>query len=92
MIDVATFRAGYPEFKDAPDSLVTAKLEEATILVPIGVWGALQQQAAFLYCARFLSLSPFGRHMSLAKEDGSTLYDERLDRLRFTVTSGFRVL
>ncbi len=101
-IDASTFLTSFPEFADAPATLVTAKLAEATSMVPDRVWGAaatdpvsgggsLTQQATFLYCAHFLALSPFARNMALVDTAGSTLYEKRLDRLRRTVASGYRV-
>lgn len=102
-IDVATFRSLYPEFNDAPDPLVAGKLAEAQQMVPDGVWGqgsvssglggggSLTQQATFLYCAQFLAKSPFARAMNLVGKTGETIYDERLERLKRTVTSGHRV-
>lgn len=93
-ITVSNFLVEYPEFKDAPISLVQAKLQDALILTPCQVWsaGLLRKQGTFLHCARLLALSPFARHMKLVNKDGSTLYDSQLLKLKQTVTSGFRVL
>ena len=104
-IDLPTFRALYPEFAQAPDTLVQGKLNEATQLVPAFVWNCnndptrdLTQQATFLYCAHFLYESPFARHMaSTDTEDGAghrptSPYLKRLRTLQRIVTSGYRVL
>lgn len=90
-IDVATFKAAFPEFLDAPDSLVQAQLNYAITRVPSAVWSdALQEEATFLYCARFLALAPFARNLGLVNEAGVTNYDGRLNQLKYCVTSGFR--
>src|SRR5262249_53490766 len=96
-IDVATFKATYPEFIDAPDNLVQAKLTEAISMVPPAIWGPvgsqqdLVQQGTFLYCAKFLAESPYARDMRLVRDDYTTAYDTRLNQLKHIVTSGFRV-
>jgi hypothetical protein len=59
---------------------------------PAGFGGDLTQMGVFLYCAKFLALSPFARKMALTNKDGSTIYDARLNELKRTVTSGARVL
>lgn len=37
-LDVPTFLLGYPEFQDAPPTLIQAKLNEAILMVPQSVW------------------------------------------------------
>lgn len=92
-IEAASFKAAFPEFNAAPNDLVTAKLAYASALTPDTIWGDLKEQGAFLYCARFLSLSPFGRKIGLVNEKLSlTNYDADLDRLKRMVTSGYRAL
>lgn len=91
-IDVATFLAAFPEFKDAPPDLVGAKLAYALQLTPTVPWGNLQEQGAFHYCARMLALSPYARKMGLVNKEGKTNYDDEITRLKRMVTSGFRVV
>lgn len=91
-IDVQTFKAAFPEFIDAPNSLVQSQLDYAVTRVPEAVWSAaLKEEGTFLYCAQFLALSPYARNMGLVNDKGVTNYDERLYHLKLTVTSGFRV-
>lgn len=96
-VDVPTFKARFPEFVDAPDALVQAKLNDSLTLTPAAVWGdntidnSIAQQGAFYYCARFLALSPYARKLALVAKDGTTQYDRELFRLRSIVTSGLRM-
>ena len=97
-IDVATFLKEFPEFRDAPTDLLEATLIRAQEMVPDFVWGSagpdhsLTEQGTFLYCARFLALSPYARKLALVGKTGRTIYDDRLDQLKRTVSSGFRAL
>lgn len=90
-IDVPTFLSRFPEFKDAGIPFIYATLARALTYVPICPWGTHQQEGAFLYCARFLALSPFGRKMNLANKANETNYDKDLQRVKYIVTSGYRV-
>lgn len=97
-INLATFKARYPEFLNAPDTLIAACMSEAVTMCPVSVWGAggdsprdLTQQGVFLYTAQFLSESPFARHMNLVA-DGASPYKARIDTLKRIVASGHRVL
>jgi hypothetical protein len=89
-IDVPTFLQTFPEFKDAGTPLLTAMLNRALTYTPTMPWGAFQQEGAFLYCARFLALTPWGRKMNLANKNGQTNYDQELRRVTLMVTAGLR--
>lgn len=91
-LDVPSFLRAFPEFQDAPPPLVAAKLAYGMQLTPARIWGNLTEQGAFLYTARFLALSPYGRKIGLVRKDGKTNYDEDLTRCKRMVTSGYRVL
>ena len=98
-VTVATFREGYPEFADCPDSLVQFKLDEAAATTWQPVFDStpeagrhLYEQITYLYCAKYLALSPYARKMALVDDKGATLYDQRIRQLTLTATSGFRVL
>ncbi len=93
-IDVPSFKAAFPEFAQAPDSLVQAQLNYAIARVDPNVWGTLAEEGTFVHCARFLALSPYARKMGLvdAKDGGQTPYDKRLTQLLRSVTAGYRAL
>lgn len=89
-IDAATFLQTFPEFKDAGTVLITAMLTRAQQYTPTVPWGNLQQEGTFLYCARFLALTPWGRKANLANKAGITNYDADLRRVLLCVTAGYR--
>ena len=89
-IDVQTFLQTFPEFKDAGAVLINAMLVRAQQYTPLCPWGTFQQEGTFLYCARFLALSPWGRKMNLANKANETNYDRDLQRVKYIVTSGLR--
>jgi hypothetical protein len=88
----ALFVTNYPEFAQAQTSnpaLVQSALDDAYALTPASVWpAAIIDQGAQLRAAQTLALSPFGRGMALANEEGKTVYDQRLDRLIAIVAAG----
>jgi len=106
-IDVDTFLVNYPEFQDAPESLIEAKLDEAQLQILPAIWNAggdgtrdYTQMATFLYTADALFDSPFSRHMSRVDQGNdrqgvrsdASPYRAKLQELKRTVTSGWRVL
>lgn len=89
-IDVPTFLQTFPEFTDAGPTLIGAMLTRAQQYTPTVPWGVFQQEGAFLYCARFLALTPWGRKANLANKNGQTNYDQDLRRVTLMVTAGLR--
>lgn len=95
-LTVADFLISFPEFYDAPATLVSAKLADAVTMCDPAAWGAepardLTQQGVFLYTASFLAESPYGRKMALVDDRGRSIYQQRLDVLKRIVGIGFRV-
>lgn len=88
------FVANYPEFAQAPlATVVQNALNDAYSMTPVSVWpSSLVDQAAQLRAAQALALSPFGRGMALANEEGKTVYDQRLQRLVQICAAGGTVL
>jgi hypothetical protein len=91
-VTVASFKAQYAEFDAADDAMVAAYLADVSLLVPVSVWGELQDQGIKLHLAKRLALSPWGRDMKLTSKDGSTVYDDQLFDLQMIVAGGGRVL
>lgn len=79
-------RAEYPEFSNAPEALVQAKIDRAVVLTDEGVYDAHYGHAILLRAADMLARSPFARQMQLVSKDGSTPYSQELDTL--TVING----
>lgn len=85
------FRTQFPEFQEAPDSLILGKMREAESRTDAFVWGAKREQGIAYLTAHLIALSPGGRAMQLVQKDGSTPYYETLTTLRRAVTMGLRV-
>lgn len=91
-VTAQTFKDAYPEFENLSDSWIAAKIADAEIACPSTVWGDFADQGVSLHVAQRLALSPTGRDLKLANDDGSTVYDAELKRLRLVVSSGGRVI
>ncbi len=98
-VDFSTFVEGFPEFGEAPVSLVNAKLAEARLQVDAEVFGDKTDLAVTYLAAHLLSMSSFGQHSRLVppnskatREDALTTYEREFRRLVRSVTSGFRVV
>lgn len=59
-MDLAGFRARFPEFKNAGDALVTAMLAAAAGETSAADWGTAYDEAQGLLAADKLAKSPFG--------------------------------
>lgn len=92
-VTVATFRTKFPEFTNAADNEIQAALDDALLLCPSDRWGAKQDMGVCLQAAQALALSPFSRDMAYTTKDGTTtIYDDRLARLRRLISPGLRVI
>lgn len=91
LLDLAGFRAQYPEFDGAPDALVTTLLGYAAERTPEDIWGDLQEEGHGLLTAHLLSLRPEGRDMRLSRDGVESIYGHQRMHLNRIVASGFRV-
>lgn len=66
MSTVAEFRAHFPEFQNAPETLIQAKLNEATLEVDPDQWGPKTDSGIRYLTAHKLALSPWGTAARLA--------------------------
>jgi hypothetical protein len=85
---IAEFLESQPEFTGAEDTLIQAKIDEATRRRRSEVWGDLQEDGIRLLTCRLLALSPYGRAMKMVSKDGTTVYDEENTRLCRVVAVG----
>jgi hypothetical protein len=92
-VTAAAFKAAYPEFSNASDTLVESEIEVAEAMCPESIWTDETKRARGigLTVAQSLALSPAGRDMQLAA-DGTTVYDARLDDLRRQIAGGPRAV
>lgn len=89
---IAVFKARYPEFATAADTLVQAVIDDAAQMFAESVMGAQHMQAVSAQAADFLARSPFSRDMKLVAKDGTTAYSEQVERLRRICAIGIRAL
>lgn len=86
-MDVASFRARFPEFRNAPDALVNDAIVRAEISCLADRWGELQDEGVGALAAHLLALSPYGQHARLSADDTRTTYGERYEALRAEVAA-----
>jgi len=84
------FVVAFPEYADAPQSLMLSKLDLAKDRTPADIWGTLYVQGVLYLWAHLLAQSPQSEAMKL---DGgtSTIYKQERDRMAQSVASGYRV-
>lgn len=90
-VTLADFKAQFPEFAQAGDTVISAELANALQLTPASVWGTLQDQGVRLRTAVALANRPPGRGMQF-KPEQVTVYDARLRDLESVVAGGGTVL
>lgn len=74
-VNVGMFKARYPEFCDAPDSLVRAVLLEAECRTDETVWGDCYTQGVMYLAAHLLAISPMAQTAAkCCDKDGMTPY------------------
>jgi hypothetical protein len=90
-LSLSDFRTRFPEFVDATDGFVQAKLDETDALVDPVVFGQQAYVAAYYYTADLLALSPFGQNARLTpNDDGKTTYRLQYERMMRSATFGYR--
>lgn len=86
---LATFRAQFPEFVNAPDTLVTAMLNAADLEIDRELWGAKADQGQGYLAAHKLALSPFGNGTRMVLPNGGgTTYERHYQSLVAQVAKG----
>jgi hypothetical protein len=90
-VTVASLVSEFPEFARATVAMIQAKIDEAELRTPERIWGAKVDLGVKYLAAHLLAMSPFGRELKLANDDGRTIYGDERTRLERIVSSGFRV-
>lgn len=73
-MDTATFRARFPEFRAASDTLVDAVITEATARIASETFGDLTDTAIGYLAAHLLATSPLGASQRLEDDKTETTY------------------
>lgn len=81
----------FPEFADAPESLIEAKLAAAKRRINSDVWGTLEDDGVRYLTAHLLSVHPAGESARKARRDGETEYYHEYRRIMLIVTPRGRV-
>lgn len=91
-ISVGELKGRFPEFCDAPDTLVAKVLEEACRRTNETVWGDRFQDGVLYLAAHLLAINPQSRNMAKCCDDkGGTTYLRERHKLNCVIASGFRV-
>ena len=81
----------YPEFDEAPVSLIDAKLAETSVLIDPNVWGVMTEQAHGLLTAHRLATAPNGQFARLVSKEGKTTYGAEFESLQPVAAVALRV-
>jgi len=87
-VTLAQFRARFPEFSTAANTLVSAVLDEAACELDETDLGDAYDAAHGLLTAHKLATSPFGQAARMLNEKGESTYEKSLDgTIRRTITA-----
>lgn len=87
-VNVETFRARFPEFEKATDTMVVAALAEAARGCDPGIFGNRFADGVCLKAADQLAISPWGRMARMVSKEGTSTYGARFDALVLVVAGG----
>lgn len=92
-MDLATFRALFPEFNGVPDAMITAWLAQAMVSIDATIWGTKAALGQGYLTAHYLATSPFGQNAKAVNKFGdvNTTYMQNYKRIQLEVSGGFRV-
>jgi hypothetical protein len=90
-LPVALFRQQRPEFDLLPDSQIVLAIEEAERALSREVFGDQWPDVVSLQAARNLADGPAGQQAKLQLDDGTTIYDRALRRIKQAHSMGYRV-
>lgn len=89
-MNLAAFRAAFPEFQRTGDDTVNAKLALALNAVDASTWGADYDSGHGHYAAHLLATSPTGQQSRLSTEKGVSTYLQEYERLAVKAACGYR--
>lgn len=88
-MNLAAFRAAFPEFDTADDALVNAHLDMAEGRVDSEVFGDNYDAAHGYMTAHLLAISPYGNTAKLVAKDGTTTYGKNYEGLKMQCGPGW---
>lgn len=98
-VGFSSFVEAFPEFREAPKTLVDAKLAEARLQVDPVVWRGKTDLGVSYLAAHLVAISPFGQHARLqpasakvTRDEALTTYERHYRALVRSVSSGYRVV
>jgi len=91
-VTVADLRREFPEFTPAPDAVLEAAIAAGYVAHDAQVWGSHLDLGVMLYACDRLARSPYARDLRLQMQDGRSVYQTELERLRGQVGAAWRVL
>lgn len=90
-MNLAAFRASFPEFRTTSDTLIEATLLRAARKINAEVWGTKADDGQGLLTAHLLSLAPNGQQARSTEKSNATTYWKEYVDLRAAVTAFRRV-
>ena len=84
-VSYEAFVAEFPEFSEAPRTLVEAKLRGASLQISPEVWGPNADEGIKSLAASLIASSPHGMGSRLTKDDDKTVYEKNFLALQLSV-------
>jgi len=88
----ATLIARFPEFTATPESLVTAAIADATLMVDSDYYGGKADMAITYYAAHLIATNPLGEMARIDKKSDRTVYLAAFERVMRSIGAGFRMI
>lgn len=92
MVTRDTLITRFPEFTDTPDTLVTASIADAELMVDRTYFGAKADMAVTYYAAHLVAINPLGEMARLDKHSDKTTYLVAFERVKRSLGAGCRVI
>lgn len=92
-VTLTSFRTRYPEFEQAPDTLVQACIDDAEAIIDRNFFGTTKADIAVkAYAAHLIAINPLGEYARLDKKGEKTTYLLQYEKVTRTVPAGCRTI
>lgn len=88
-LTLSVFRARFPEFALASDSLLQSRIDAAILRTPEDVWGDLADEGSGYLAAHLMALTPGAIALTRNSAPGNSPYREERERLEMIVSRGY---